>query len=55
MMPAGGITGLAPGQENLLTVDLQPGEYALYCFWPDAKDGQEHVKHGMFKQITVVR
>jgi uncharacterized cupredoxin-like copper-binding protein len=53
VIPAGGVVGLAPGEENLLTVDLAPGEYALYCFVPDAKDGKEHVEHGMFKQITV--
>lgn len=53
VMPAGGIVGISPGQENLLTLDLEPGNYALYCFVPDAKDGKEHVKHGMFKQFTV--
>jgi uncharacterized cupredoxin-like copper-binding protein len=53
VMPAGGIVGLTPGEENVLTIDLEAGEYALYCFLPDAKDGKEHVEHGMFKQITV--
>jgi uncharacterized cupredoxin-like copper-binding protein len=53
VMPAGGIVGLTAGEENLLTIDLQAGEYVLYCFLPDAKDGKEHVEHGMFKQITV--
>jgi uncharacterized cupredoxin-like copper-binding protein len=53
IMPAGGIVGLTPGQENFLTVDLEAGEYALYCFLPDAKDGKEHIQHGMFKQFTV--
>jgi uncharacterized cupredoxin-like copper-binding protein len=53
VMPAGGIVGITPGEENLLTIDLEAGEYGLYCFLPDAKDGKEHVEHGMFKQITV--
>jgi uncharacterized cupredoxin-like copper-binding protein len=55
VMPSGGIVGLNPGEENLLTVDLEPGEYGFYCFLPDAKDGKEHVEHGMFKQITVTK
>jgi hypothetical protein len=54
VMPAGGIVGLSAGKENLLTIDLEPGEYALYCFLP-APDGKEHVAHGMFKQISVSR
>lgn len=53
VMPAGGVVGLNPGEENVLIADLEPGEYGLYCFLPDAKDGKEHVDHGMFKQITV--
>lgn len=52
-MPAGGIVGIAPGQENLWTVDLAPGEYGLFCFVPDKNDGKSHIAHGMFKQITV--
>jgi uncharacterized cupredoxin-like copper-binding protein len=54
VMPAGGIVGLTPGQENLVTLDLEPGEYGLYCFLP-APDGKEHVEHGMFKKITVTK
>lgn len=53
VVPMGGVVALTPGQENVITVDLEPGEYALYCFLPDAKDGKEHAQHGMFKQITV--
>ena len=36
-----------------LPVDLPPGEYGLYCFLPDAKDGKMHLEHGMITQITV--
>lgn len=52
-MPLGGTTAISPNGTNRYTVDLMPGEYALYCFLPDAKDGQEHVMHGMLKPITV--
>ena len=52
-MPAGGIVAIAPGQENVLVSELTPGEYGLFCFVPDAKDGKSHITHGMFKQITV--
>ena len=53
IIPEGGIVALSPGQTNVLTVDLEPGDYALYCFIPDMKDGKEHVKHGMLKKFTV--
>ena len=52
-MPFGGTTGIATGGENIVSVDLAPGEYALLCFVPDAKDGKMHVLHGMMKQVTV--
>lgn len=53
-MPMGGIVGIDAGAENYITVDLEPGEYGLYCFLP-APDGKEHVQHGMLKKITVTR
>jgi uncharacterized cupredoxin-like copper-binding protein len=52
-MPVGGTTLLSAGETNQLTMDLEPGEYALFCFVPDAKDGAPHVAHGMVRQITV--
>ena len=51
--PIGGVTGIAPGRENTIAVDLEPGDYALICFMPDAKDGAPHFVHGMIKQIKV--
>lgn len=51
--PVGGVTGLAPGVENVIAIDFQPGEYALLCFVPDAGDGQPHVAHGMVKQFRI--
>jgi hypothetical protein len=49
----GGTTGLAKGLVNQVTIDFEPGEYALLCFLPDAKDGAPHFVHGMVKQIRV--
>lgn len=49
----GGITGMARGGANHLTIDFTPGEYALLCFLPDSGDGKPHVDHGMIEQITV--
>ena len=51
--PIGGTTPLARGEENLITMDLTPGEYGLICFAPDAKDGKPHFVHGMMTQFTV--
>lgn len=52
-MPMGGTTLLSRGESNDVTVELEPGEYALLCMVPDAKDGKPHVVHGMVRQITV--
>jgi hypothetical protein len=52
-MPIGGITGIDKGRYNDLTLNLEPGEYALICFLPDAKDGKPHLAYGMIKQVTV--
>jgi len=51
--PIGGISGMAKGGVVYLPVDLEPGQYGLYCFLPDAKDGKPHIAHGMLTQITV--
>jgi uncharacterized cupredoxin-like copper-binding protein len=51
--PLGGTSAMAKGGVAFLTVDLAPGEYGLYCFLPDMKDGKPHLVHGMVKQITV--
>jgi hypothetical protein len=48
--------GMAPldhGETARFEVNLAPGEYALICFIPDAKDGRPHFEHGMLKQVTV--
>lgn len=51
--PMGGISGMAPGAEVYLQVDLPAGQYLLLCFLPDAKDGKPHIAHGMIRTITV--
>lgn len=51
--PMGGISGIMPGAHQTFTVTLAKGNYGLFCFLPDAKDGKEHTAHGMVKQITV--
>ena len=52
-LPLGGTSLLATGEENFLTLDLEPGEYGLYCFVPDATDQRPHFMHGMVRQISV--
>lgn len=52
-VPVGGITGIEPGSHQSIIVDLTAGNYAWFCFLPDATDGQEHVKHGMSGEFRV--
>ena len=52
-MPLGGTVGMARGVSNDVVLELEPGEYGLLCFLPDAGDGKPHVAHGMMRQITV--
>lgn len=52
-VPMGGTALLSTGESNQITADFEPGEYALLCFVPDARDGAPHVAHGMVRQITV--
>jgi hypothetical protein len=49
----GGTTGIAQGGMNQITLDFEPGDYALLCFIPDAGDGQPHFVHGMMERIRV--
>jgi hypothetical protein len=53
LQPLGGVVGLDTGAANDIALDLTPGEYALFCFVPDAKDGKPHIAHGMVRQISV--
>ncbi len=49
----GGIAGIEPGMSEYFTADFAPGNYAVICFLPDAKDGKPHFAHGMMQQIEV--
>ena len=44
---------MAKGVVNYVTADFPPGEYALICLLPDAKDGRPHFMHGMMQHLTV--
>ncbi len=52
VIPAGGPNAAPPGSSSELTTALEPGNYALVCFIPDAK-GVPHIVHGMIKGLTV--
>lgn len=43
---------LAPGQFNVIEVDLEPGTYVMLCFLPDPS-GMPHVMMGMVEIIVV--
>jgi uncharacterized cupredoxin-like copper-binding protein len=49
----GGVSAIAPGREATVNADFEPGDYALLCLLPDAKDGKPHVQHGMIKEIRI--
>ncbi len=51
--PLGGATALAPGASETIAVTLAAGDYGLWCFVPDAKDGKDHVLHGMVKDLKI--
>jgi hypothetical protein len=50
----GGTAGLAPGQENVLEFDLQPGLYVYLCFVLDPRTGKEHYALGMARLLRVI-
>ena len=52
VVPAGGPNAAVPGGTSALTMVMEPGNYAIVCFIPDAK-GVPHVAHGMAKALTV--
>lgn len=52
VIAAGGANAVAPGNSASLTLNLEPGNYVLACFIPDAK-GVPHFMHGMVKTLTV--
>ena len=52
-VPIGGVPALPKGTPAYVTAEFTPGDYALICFLPDAKDGKPHFAHGMVQQIHV--
>jgi hypothetical protein len=50
---AGGTTALSTGELNVFEAELTPGDYAIICFIPDAKDFKAHAAHGMLKTIRI--
>lgn len=49
----GGTAAMMPGSHTLVNVKLATGTYGLLCFVPDIKDGKEHTRHGMIKELKV--
>lgn len=49
----GGVAGIQSGGHAFFTVNLTPGDYALFCFIPDAKDMQPHFMHGMVQAFKI--
>jgi len=49
----GGVSPLAPGQDNELSLTLTPGHYVMLCFIPDVEDAKPHTAHGMIHDFVV--
>lgn len=49
----GGLTGLDPGREGYLHLELEPGRYGLLCFLADPVTGAPHFSRGMWMDIDV--
>lgn len=49
----GGVAPMDGGRHAYINATLEPGNYGLICFMPDAKDGKPHLMHGMIKEIKV--
>jgi uncharacterized cupredoxin-like copper-binding protein len=44
---------MEPGGAAQFTVALEPGDYVLACFVPDAGDGKAHLAHGMAQPVKI--
>jgi hypothetical protein len=44
---------LEGGTSQVITLDLKPGKYALYCFVSDRRGGPPHIVRGMVSAVTV--
>ena len=48
----GGPGALSSGRDNYWTVTLEPGNYLLVCWVPDA-EGTPHIMQGMVQEVTI--
>lgn len=48
-----GVAALAPSKSAQLTVDFEPGRYAVFCLSPDRGDGRPHLEHGMHRTFEI--
>jgi hypothetical protein len=51
--PMGGVPAFMKGKNSFFEANLEPGEYGMICFIPDAKDGKPHMEHGMMQQFKI--
>jgi len=49
----GGVPAIVKGKAAYFEANLEPGDYGLICFVPDAKDGKPHFTRGMAQQFKV--
>jgi hypothetical protein len=49
----GGNGALSNGRSNWFSMTLEPGNYLVLCFVPDAADGQPHIVKGMVTPVTI--
>jgi hypothetical protein len=48
-----GTTVIEPGMKQDLTMNLNPGKYALVCFISNRQGGPPHAAMGMIKEVDV--
>ncbi len=49
----GGLTGIDPGRQGDVHLDLEPGRYGLICFLADPVTGVPHFSRGMWMDVEV--
>lgn len=52
-LEAGGVTGIDPGRQASMHLDLEPGRYGLLCFLADPVTGAPHFSRGMWMDLEV--
>ncbi len=52
-IPVMGTTRMSKGEAAFITLDVQSGDYRLFCLVPDLRDGKPHTQHGMDQLISV--